>query len=91
MNFSKGAVFPPEWAEMRDEGTGTRVVQITKHPSINHPSYFLQSSFLPGDEALFFYFLPDRQRAVVAGVAEGRRASTADGRSCDPSVFSSAA
>ena len=29
------------------------VVQITDHPSINHPSYFLQSSFLP-DSKLFF-------------------------------------
>lgn len=28
--------------------------QLTSHPSINHPSYFLQSSFLPGDEKLFF-------------------------------------
>ncbi len=28
--------------------------QLTHHPSINHPSYFLQSSFLPGDEKLFF-------------------------------------
>lgn len=28
--------------------------QLTSHPSINHPSYFLQSSFLPGDRSLFF-------------------------------------
>jgi hypothetical protein len=28
--------------------------QLTDHPSINHPSYFLQSSFLPGDAKLFF-------------------------------------
>jgi len=28
--------------------------QLTSHPSINHPSYFLQSSFLPGDDKLFF-------------------------------------
>jgi len=28
--------------------------QLTDHPSVNHPSYFLQSSFLPGDEELFF-------------------------------------
>jgi hypothetical protein len=31
-----------------------RVDQLTSHPSINHPSYFLQSSFLPGDRSLFF-------------------------------------
>ncbi|MDZ4802201.1 MAG: hypothetical protein SGI92_28925 [Bryobacteraceae bacterium] len=43
-----------EWLEHRDPATGTRVLQITSHSSINHPSYFLQSSFLPGDEELFF-------------------------------------
>jgi hypothetical protein len=51
---AKGAVFEPEWSEHRDSLTGARVVQLTSHPSINHPSYFLQSSFLPGDRSLFF-------------------------------------
>jgi hypothetical protein len=52
--LSKGAILPAEWSERRDEATGTRVVQLTSHVSINHPSYFLQSSFLPGDRSLFF-------------------------------------
>lgn len=43
-----------EWSEHRDASTGARVIQLTSHPSVNHPSYFLQSSFLPGDESLFF-------------------------------------
>ncbi len=30
------------------------VEQLTSHPSISHPSYFLHSSFLPGDHSLFF-------------------------------------
>ena len=30
------------------------VRQITNHPSISHPTYFLQSSFYPGDGALVF-------------------------------------
>ena len=30
------------------------VRQLTSHPSINHPSYFLQSSFFPDDRSLFF-------------------------------------
>jgi hypothetical protein len=30
------------------------VRQITDHPSISHPTYFLQSSFYPGDAGLFF-------------------------------------
>ncbi|MGH9628240.1 MAG: hypothetical protein ACRD7E_07870 [Bryobacteraceae bacterium] len=45
---------PPERSEFRDPATGARVHQITNHPSINHPTYFLQSSFLPGDESLIF-------------------------------------
>ena len=28
--------------------------QLTDHPSINPPSFFPQSSFLPGDSKLFF-------------------------------------
>ena len=30
------------------------VRQMTQGPAISHPSYFLQSSFFPGDEAIFF-------------------------------------
>ena len=37
-----------------DEGTGALVRRLTDEPSISHPSYFLQSSFYPGDRALFF-------------------------------------
>jgi hypothetical protein len=50
----KGDILAPEWSEANDRLTGARVVQITDHASINHPSYFLQSSFLPGDRSLFF-------------------------------------
>lgn len=37
-----------------DRETGRRVWQITSAEAISHPSYFLQSSFYPGDEKLFF-------------------------------------
>jgi oligogalacturonide lyase len=37
-----------------DPATGARVTQVTDGPAINHPSYFLQSSFLPGGRSLFF-------------------------------------
>jgi len=40
--------------EFRDETTGALVLQLTDGPAISHPSYFLQSSFFPGDEAIFF-------------------------------------
>jgi hypothetical protein len=28
--------------------------QLTDGPHINHPTYFLQSSFFPGDREMFF-------------------------------------
>ena len=37
-----------------DRTTGARVTQVTEGPAINHPSYFLQSSFFPGGRSLFF-------------------------------------
>jgi oligogalacturonide lyase len=40
--------------EFFDELTGARVRQLTSEPVISHPSYFLQSSFYPGDTGLFF-------------------------------------
>jgi oligogalacturonide lyase len=40
--------------EYRDRATGARVVQVTEGEAINHPSYFLQSSFFPGGREMFF-------------------------------------
>lgn len=50
----KGAVSPAESTSYRDAVTGALVYQMTAALAISHPSYFLQSSFLPGDEALVF-------------------------------------
>jgi hypothetical protein len=38
----------------RDPATGARVTQVTDGPAINHPTYFLQSSFFPGGGGIFF-------------------------------------
>jgi oligogalacturonide lyase len=38
----------------RDPATGAQVWQVTEGPAINHPSYFLQSSFFPGGREIFF-------------------------------------
>jgi oligogalacturonide lyase len=38
----------------RDRATGARVWQVTEGPFINHPTYFLQSSFFPGEREIFF-------------------------------------
>lgn len=40
--------------EYRDAATGVRITQVTDGPAINHPTYFLQSSFYPGGRAMFF-------------------------------------
>jgi hypothetical protein len=50
----KGDLSTSEATSYRDSATGARVWQITAAPAISHPSYFLQSSFLPGGRAMFF-------------------------------------
>jgi oligogalacturonide lyase len=45
--FRKGAVFPSEAKEMRDERTGAFIVQLTAHESINHHLYPLTCSTTP--------------------------------------------
>ncbi len=43
-----------EYSTFIDRATGARVHQLTNHPSINHPTYFLQSSFTPDGRAVIF-------------------------------------
>lgn len=50
----KGHRFAPEIVSYRDRVTGRTIHQVTRHPSINHPTYFLQSSFTPANDALIF-------------------------------------
>lgn len=50
----KGDRFPSEHSTYHDRQTGALVRQMTSHASINHPSYFLQSSFTPDGQALIF-------------------------------------
>src|SRR5438094_2510529 len=38
----------------RDRATGAKIRQVTEGTAINHPTYFLQSSFFPGDREMFF-------------------------------------
>jgi oligogalacturonide lyase len=54
MAFGKGSRHAPELRSHIDRATGARVTQLTSHPSINHPTYFLQSSFTPDGRALIF-------------------------------------
>ena len=43
-----------EYSTYADRVTGVRIHQLTSHPSINHPSYFLQSSFTPVGRVVIF-------------------------------------
>jgi len=50
----KARIWPGEIEAGRDDRTGARVWQITRHRSINHHLYFLTSSFLPDERSLIF-------------------------------------
>lgn len=50
----KGRTFPSEHTIERDARTGAGVHRMTSHPSINHPSYFLHSSFPPDQRSILF-------------------------------------
>src|SRR5579872_1102174 len=50
----KDDISEPEQSTFTDSDTGARLRQMTNHASISHPTYFLQSSFFPGDASLVF-------------------------------------
>ena len=52
--MGKGSRTPSEHSVFRDRATGAVIHQVTAHASINHPTYFLQSSFTPDGAALVF-------------------------------------
>lgn len=45
---------PAEWIERADEATGARTIQVTTHPSGNHPLYYLTNTFTPDSKGLIF-------------------------------------
>jgi oligogalacturonide lyase len=47
-------VFPSESVEFQDAETSQRVLQLTRHPSINHNLYFLTSSLSPDERSVVF-------------------------------------
>ena len=50
----KGQRLPSEHSTFQDRLTGRLVHQMTSADAINHATYFLQSSFTPGDESMIF-------------------------------------
>jgi oligogalacturonide lyase len=78
-----GRVFQEETREFRDEQTGSRILQLTDDPSINHHLYFLTPSLTPDESVLVFasyrtgrceYFkrpFPDGDAVQLTDEAEG--------------------
>ena len=54
MTTGKGSLSASEHSTQRDAVTGVLVHQMTAAAAINHATYFLQSSFTPGDESMIF-------------------------------------
>ena len=50
----KGARFPSELATEPCPATAKARLRLTSHPSINHATYFLQSSVTPDGRSLLF-------------------------------------
>ena len=82
----KGDRFPSEHSTYADRLTGARIHQLTAHPSINHPAYFLQSSFTPDGRALIFtsYRTPSAQLFEIAPYPDGEIRQLTDGPAIHP-------
>jgi len=82
----KGDRFPTEHATYRDRLTDALVHQMTSHASINHPSYFLQSSFTPDGAALIFtsYRTGSAQLFEIAPYPDGEIRQLTDGEPIHP-------
>src|SRR5580658_1721880 len=86
MAFGKGARFPSELRSHIDSATGASVTQLTDHPSINHPTYFLQSSFTPDGRALIFtsYRTGSAQLFEICPYPDGEIRQLTDGPAIHP-------
>ncbi|HWQ57232.1 MAG TPA: hypothetical protein VN442_26335 [Bryobacteraceae bacterium] len=81
----KGSVWPPEHTAYRDRATGTLVQQLTSHPSINHPPYFLQSAFTPdGASVVFTSYRTGSAQLFEAGFPDGPIRQLTDGPAIHP-------
>jgi hypothetical protein len=85
MESAKGTVSAPERTSYIDEATGARVHQMTNHASINHPTYFLNSSFTPDQRALLFTSYRSGQAQLFeAGFPDGEIRQLTGGEAIHP-------
>lgn len=81
----KGLLSASEHSTFADSVTGATVHQITRHPSINHPTYFLQSSFTPdGSHVLFTSYRTGVPQLFEARFPEGEIRQLTDGPAIHP-------
>ena len=77
--------FPSEHSKFRDSATGAIMHQMTSGDAINHPTYFLQSSFLPdGSEIFFTSYSTGAAQLFIAGYPAGEIRQLTGGRAIHP-------
>jgi hypothetical protein len=82
---AKASCSPPEYSTYLDRSTGVRIHQITSHLSINHPTYFLQSSFTPDNRRLIFTsYRTGGAQLFSAGFPDGAIRQLTDGPPIHP-------
>ncbi|MCS6952444.1 MAG: hypothetical protein RMK57_06680 [Bryobacterales bacterium] len=85
MSYGKGSLHPPEHRLFRDRLTGVTVHQLTDHPSINHPTYFLNSSFTAdGTAVIFTSYRTGAPQLFEAGFPDGPIRQLTDGGPIHP-------
>lgn len=82
---SKGSIHPSEHRVFPDSATGAAIHQMTQHPSISHPTYFLQSSFAPDNRMLLFIsYRTGSAQLFEAGFPDGEIRQLTDGPAIHP-------
>ena len=76
---------PSEVTVFTDDRTGARVRRMTSHPSINHPTYFLTSSFTADQSRILFTsYRTGSAQLFAAGYPDGEIEQLTDGEPIHP-------
>ena len=85
MNVSRPIVSPSEHRVFSDEQTGVRIHQLTNAPHVSHPTYFLSSSFTPGQRSVIFTsYRTGSAQLFEAGFPDGEIRQLTDGGAIHP-------
>lgn len=83
--MAKGSISPAEHSTYRDRATGAVIHQMTAHPAISHPTYFLHSSFTADSRALFFIsYRAGSPQLFEAAYPDGELRQLTDGAAIHP-------